>query len=109
MGPVRFLGLETKPNHLCIIKTEPNCLNFMKPFKPDRLEPNHLSYALVAQDDPELWHACFGHLNNDSSYQMVNGVPPFNVFNTSYMDCIHGEHHYEPFPFELIWPHLLWS
>ena len=32
---VRFLGLETKPKHLFILKTKPNCLKFMKPFKPN--------------------------------------------------------------------------
>ena len=43
---VRFIGLETKPNHLLIIKTEPNCLKFMKPLKPNRLEPNCLNQTV---------------------------------------------------------------
>ena len=40
-----FLALKpnkTKPNHLFILKTKPNCFNFMKPFKPNCLEPNRL-------------------------------------------------------------------
>ena len=37
-GSVQFLGLEAKPNHLFIIKTEPNYLKFMNSFKLNRLE-----------------------------------------------------------------------
>ena len=45
-----FLALksnQTKPNHLFIIKSEPNYLKFMKPFKPNRLKNrrNHTVYG----------------------------------------------------------------
>ena len=34
---------QTKPNQLFIIKTKPNHLKISKPFKPNRLELNHLN------------------------------------------------------------------
>ena len=42
MGPIRFCFLALKPNHLFIVKTKPNRLKFMKPFKPNRLELSRL-------------------------------------------------------------------
>ena len=52
------------------------------------LQQLHGSYALVAQEDPRLWHDCFQRLYYDSlqqlpSSQMVHDLPHFNVNNIS--------------------------
>ena len=65
------------------------------------------SHALVAQEDPTLWHARFGHLNYDSlqklsSSQLVEGLPIFKTPNTPCVACLHGKQHREPFPYEAI-------
>ena len=45
LGSVWFLGIETKPNNLFIIKIE-NRLNIMKPFKPNRLKSRRNQISL---------------------------------------------------------------
>ena len=57
----------------------------------------------MAQEDPMLWPAQFGHLNYDSlqklsSSQLVEGLPHFRTLNTSCVACLNGKQRREPFP-----------
>ena len=75
----------------------------------------HGSYALIPQEDPHVWHACFGHLNYDSfqklySSQMVHKHSHFNVSNISCVLVYMGSTTTNLFSLTLlIMPHPFWS
>ena len=83
-----------KSSHSPLEKSKSHLLNVLKG-----------CHAMVAQEDPTLWHARFGHLNYDSlqrlsSSQLVEGLPTFKTPNTPCVACLHGKQHREPFPHE---------
>ena len=60
-----------------------------------------LSSSLVTLSDYDLWHARFGHINNEylrRASSMVNGLPPVGGSKNLCHSCLQGKQHREPFP-----------